>query len=211
MGQDMRPRRYDAEPPRPSELAAYADGELTGADRQRVEDWLATHPEAAAEIKSLEKLEHLLRTQTPAEPSEAEWANVWQHVEQGLAQGEQVAASGSGRRFWLGIALSAGAAAAVMLALALGSRHGPQVAQQVPEDPFPGMSANDVEITSLNAADVHALAVGELPVRSDVVLVAAGDVSLRSVESDPQWGSPDMHVQQEGNETPMIYAPLLAG
>ena len=37
-------------PPSPELLAAYLDGELRGPVRKRVADWLAHHPEAAAEM-----------------------------------------------------------------------------------------------------------------------------------------------------------------
>lgn len=205
----MKPRRYDGGSPRAEELAAYVDGELTEADQQRIEDWLAEHPEAAAEVNSLMKLDCLLQAHTPHEPAEAEWAAVLQRIEQGMIHRERVAQQTKRNRFWVAMALGAGAAA-ILLALVLNMKQEPQVAHQPTEPAFPVVADDDIEITSVDAADAHALAIGEFPLRANVVLVSAGDVALRSVESDPQWGFPDMHMQTDGNETPMIYAPLLA-
>lgn len=205
----MNPRRYDAEPPRAQELAAYVDGELTAAERQRVEEWLAEHPESAAEVQTLRRLHGLLHAHGPHEPAEAEWAAVLQRIEQGMTRPRLAGSPNRGRRLWLAFALGA-SAAAVLLALALGFKQKPDevAVRPVPVEPFPVVSASDVEITSVGVADTHALAVGEIPMPADIVLVAAGDVALRSVESDPQWGFPDMHMNTQGNETPMIYAPL---
>src|SRR5262249_49863988 len=65
----------DQEPMNPSPkwneiLAGYADGEFEGRDdlallKQRVEDWLAQHPEARAELSQLRQLKQLWRETTP--------------------------------------------------------------------------------------------------------------------------------------------------
>lgn len=206
----MKPRRYDAEPPRAGELAAYVDGELTPAEQQRIEDWLADHPESAAEVQSLRRLHDLLRSQAPADPGEASWAATLQRIEQTLAHPSKIESRPPARRRgWLAWALSA-TAASLVLALSLNFvPRSSQVSPPVVEEPFAVVTADDIEITSIAAADVHALAVGEPPLHPEIVLVSAGDVALRSVESDPQWGFPDMRMNTEGDETPMIYAPLL--
>jgi anti-sigma factor RsiW len=43
----------------PARLMAYADGELEPGERARVAAWLADHPEAAAELDALGRLERL--------------------------------------------------------------------------------------------------------------------------------------------------------
>lgn len=208
----MKPRRYDAEPPRAGELAAYVDGELAPSEQQHIEEWLAEHPGSTAEVQSLRRLHDLLRCQVPAEPAEATWAATLQRIEQVLAHPSQIESRPPARKrraLWLPWALGA-TAASVVFALSLSFQPSPQVTPPVVEQPFAVVTAEDIEITSIDAAASHALVVGELPLRQEIVLVSAGDVALRSVESDPQWGFPDMRMNTEGDETPMIYAPLLA-
>ena len=59
-------------------LAAYADGELDGPSRDRVECWLADHPEGLGEVQSQRSFSPanagLWDRARPPEPSEQEWA-----------------------------------------------------------------------------------------------------------------------------------------
>jgi anti-sigma factor RsiW len=78
----MSRKANDGVAPRPEELAAYADGELQGAARARVQAWLVGHPEAADEVAAVRSLDRLCRAAGPSVPDEAAWANVLQRVEQ---------------------------------------------------------------------------------------------------------------------------------
>ena len=60
--------RTDPEPD-PGHLAAWADGELNRADAERVEAWLARHPDA----DEAGRLVRLYRDHPPPEPSELAW------------------------------------------------------------------------------------------------------------------------------------------
>jgi hypothetical protein len=69
------------------------------------------------------------------------------------------------------------------------------------------VSADDVEIVSLRAADRVTLVVGVPPVTEPLVLASLGDVELDGVEPDADGMVPDVHMG-EGSVTPMIVAPL---
>ena len=70
-------------------LAAFIDGELFAADRLRVEQWLADHPEAAAELADQESLSPANGTfwQEVAAPVPASerWNSVLTGIERGIA------------------------------------------------------------------------------------------------------------------------------
>ncbi len=55
-------------PPSEHDLHAYVDLRLNPADRQRLEAWLASHPEAAAQVKDWQKDARLLRSVLGAAP-----------------------------------------------------------------------------------------------------------------------------------------------
>jgi len=107
------------------------------------------------------------------------------------------------------------AAAAVVLALILSRPSGPEPAQPEPpvqgiaaeEEPYPVASAEDVEINSMDHADVVALVVGEPPLREPLVLVSPRDISVESVEPDVDGVFPDMRLL-DGPVTPMVRMPL---
>lgn len=192
----------DDDVPLPTELAGYVDGELDPAARRRVEAWLAAHPEAAREVEGQRRLQSLWHEAAPADPGEAAWAGVLARVEAGLATTPRA------RRAWLRWLAGLGAAAAVLLGV-LGSFRTPgEDDDGLPlRGPFPVASAHEVEIISIDAADVRTLVVGEPPLREPVVLAAVGDVKLRSVEPDDDGMMPDVRIAQ-GPTVPMIVAPL---
>lgn len=188
-------------------LAAYADGEFEGRDdlvvlKQRVEDWLARHPEAAAELAAIRQLKQLWLQTTPAAPSEEAWERLH-------AQARQLQPAtprhGSWRRK---LAASVAIAACVTLAVALGwlrwagrTDLGPEV------QPIPVATADEVEILNVDGADTHTLVVGLLPVQGPLQFAAPGDVSVTSVQPAARDNMmPDVHVQGPGR--PMIWARL---
>jgi hypothetical protein len=194
--------------PSPEQLAAYADGELEDGPlvplRQRVERWLADHPEAAAEVEELRRLDRLWQEHAPAEPGEADWAPVLAALEQAPLRPPRWPNRGGRRPYYLAAAVLAATAAALLLALSLPRPLPPDVGPPPEEvEPFPVATAEEVEITSIDGADTRALVVGVPPVTEPLLLAAAGEVTLTTVAADLQM--------MGGNEgSPMIWAALQA-
>jgi anti-sigma factor RsiW len=69
---EHQPHDRDALPP--ELLAAYADGELAPAECRRVEDWLAAHPEARADVEAQRRLARLFDEAAPPAPADERWA-----------------------------------------------------------------------------------------------------------------------------------------
>ena len=157
-------------------------------------------------------LRALFRAGAPAEPSDAEWSAALARVHRRVA-GPRVTPVSAARRWRLGIlvAASLAAAAAVALAIAIPSFRGdPSVPAEEHADvvEFPVMDAADVEILSMDAADAGAIVVGNLPLRRPIVFMEPGDIALRSLERDAEGDFPDVHMHQEGETSPMLWAPL---
>jgi hypothetical protein len=228
-------REDDAWTPSPEQLAAYADGELEQAgpgacQPDRIEKWLAEHPEQAAEVEAQRRLAGLWRNTAAADPGEDAWAALWSRVQAAPPEaGEQPARPG--RRFAWSLAVVV-AAAAVLLAFILlpGEEDGPAPGPEA--EPFPVASAADVdiirmdgadlgtlvvgrlpvdgllpvaradevEIMGMDGADTYAVVVGELPVVGPLVLAAPGEVALK--RADPE---DDLRMGQQ--DTPMLWAP----
>jgi anti-sigma factor RsiW len=206
----MTRRKTDVEPPRPEDLAAFVDGELAPESRRAVEIWLASHPDAAAEVAGLRRLADHWRQTAPAEPTEADWADVLARVELTLAAGGSPATppvrGGAGKRRGLAwaLALLTGTAAAVVLALTLGP-HGPLDLEE--NEPLVVAEPHDVEIISMDAAAYGALVVGDPPVQEPLVLAANDDFQLNSfIPSDNDLVS-TIRAGADGN-APMIVLPL---
>jgi hypothetical protein len=187
--------------PDPQLLAAYFDGELSGADqRGRIEAWLVTHPEAAEEWADFKKL---LRDTTPAEPSEA----AWQQVRERIDAHRPVPAR---RRPWLAVGLVA-ASVLILIGLSVGvwrsTRPGEQQVVSVPTPP-PGVeefdvlqvaSAEDVTITRFEGEDTSAIVVGTFPVSGPLELADSGEVCI-------ECRCPRINVRQYPGYRPMISA-----
>lgn len=197
-------------PPWAERLAGYFEGTLPLQERQRVADWLAQHPDVAAEFTALQEVQHQVRSASVPEPSERIWAAVRERIEQGLAQTatEQKAESGRGSRW----GTAAWAAAAAGILVLVGWHHWtPKPIDGVAEMAFPIASPEDVEIVSVDAAGARALLVGEPPVQAALVMMAAGDATLKSVEIVPAGQFPEVWMGPGEQESPMIVAPFVAG
>jgi anti-sigma factor RsiW len=201
--------------PSPELLAAYADGELDGGDesralKARVEAWLAGHPEAAAEVASLQRLRELCQAAAPADLSDDAWDALRDRVRRAVAAGRRRPAL---RRLLIwGAGGMAAAVAAVWLTLALLPREASPVptvnpvVKAVDETPWPVATADEVEILHVQGADTGTLAVGAPPVEGPLELAGRGDVTVKSVQPAP----PDNmrpEVRLDG-PTPMIWAPV---
>lgn len=202
------------------QLVAYVDGNLDEAAREQVERWLHAHPQAAAEMEGHRAVARLTREAGVPEPKAGVWALVLARIEAALAGGtatvlparEAGPARARGRYRRASLAVAAVAAAVVLGVIVLGpARLGQKTAPSAVE-PWPVATAADVEIISLDAADLKALVVGQPPLREPLVLAAAGDVELENVEPDPTDGMvPRLRVETQGLTVPMIVAPLDLG
>lgn len=202
----MKPRRRFVCQPRVDELTAYVDDQLSPPDRQRVEEWLADHPQAAAELRAHERLQALYEKSAAGDP---DWSDSLETIEQGIVEQGKRAHERRLPRWGLVGAVSA---AAVLLAVLAANR--PQsdpVAPAVPAVlPFPVASMDDVEIISVDAADTDALVVGVLPLEKPIVLMEHGDVELTSIEKDAHADFAHLRWHPEEDDSPMIWAPLVA-
>ncbi len=165
-------RRLNDENCRPELLAAYVDGELDNATRAEVEAWLASRPEAAADLAAQRRLARLCDEAIPPAPSAADWAAVLSNIEAGLARRPARKA-----RVAVGLGLTGLVAAAAAALVAVSLRGGA-------DEPFPVLSADEVHIESMDDADVGALVVGEPPLREPLELLTSADVKVHGIDPD---------------------------
>jgi hypothetical protein len=172
---------------KPEILAAYVDGELAPAERLAVESWLASHPEARADVEAQSCLGRAWQSTRPNEPDAGTWAaaleNIWARLD--------VAPLSPRRRVplrWL-VGLAAGILAAIALFLAVrtpppGSLVSPGAV--VRDEALLVTTADDVEITSLADADSDdVLLVGFAPVHGPMLLAGEGEIQLDDITPDP--------------------------
>jgi hypothetical protein len=227
----MKRKANDAAAPSPEQLAAYLDGELDALGRARVAAWLCGHPAAAAELEALRRLERVWHENTPPAPDEAQWDALLGRIvadaerrTAAVAAEEPVVASGPARVLrpahtgWRWHLRMAGTAAALLFVILAAYRPSP-LSPPAPTPPSIGPAVvhvlrvaddDDVEIVSMDAADIGSLVVGEPPMRGPFVLAAPGDVILESIAPDPQDGMtpPLNNMEMNSPNGPMILAPL---
>lgn len=172
--------------PTPEQLAAFADGQLQGTERERVEGWLFEHPDASAEVESYRRLARLWQTAPIPQPPAEAWDRTLQRIKDRLPVD---------RRFpWGGLA-GLGAAAAILVGLLLPQWLGPRTQYRGEAMPFPVVAAQDVTIISMDAADIDKLVVARPPVdlreiafanHDDVRLIGPADADIRLED----WGAP---------------------
>jgi hypothetical protein len=181
----MNMDEYNDEGPRREELAAYVDEELDLIARLKIERWLACNPDAAREVEAQHYFCELWRATGPADPVEFDWA---------LAARRCADARQRRRPFWHWLALprldlqtaaTTACAATLLLAIILGPL--PPQPQPKPAPPtapievFPVLASDDVEIISVDPADVCRLVVGEAPLREPIVPMASRDIHFTSL------------------------------
>jgi hypothetical protein len=191
--------------PTPEQLAAYADGELAGADRAAVEAWLARDADAAAEVESLRRFTQAWRDAAPAPPGPEAWSVVRNRIEAALDA--PPAPRRWPRRLLLGAAAAAlGAAAAAVLALALSNpgRAPPAPVPPTPDpepiaavEPFPVVGPEDVVIVSICGADTGCLVAARPPVDGigEDELARESDLVLLNVEPHRDGMLPEVRFQ----------------
>jgi ferric-dicitrate binding protein FerR (iron transport regulator) len=208
--ENLLPALFPDQRPPIEYFAAFLDGELSTDDWAKVQDWLANHPEDAALVEAHRDLVRCWRETAPAEPSERAWREVFARIER---RGLKIEDRGSrtkdlSRGRWIRIGLLGGvAAAALILALV--------VPGQDQEDKTPSdieelaiLSAEDVDLISMEENDTRLLVVGNPPVQEPLVLVATGDVTLDSIEPDDDGFVPQARMNPGSSAAPMIIARL---
>ena len=195
-------------------LAAYADGELTPAERGRVENWLADHPEARDLLDSQESLgprnREFWRAVEPPPPSPGQWSDVRNAI--------TAAKPARPSKPWLRWFGAAGllATAACLLILSFPDR---QVVDQTvgPEGPPPVSAAvepiamatsDDVLIISLPESAAKLLVVGEHPLNgSSMSLARFGEVEFYGIGADLAGRFPEMPADRNTEDIPIVWAP----
>jgi hypothetical protein len=189
----MRQEHHRSEqPPRQEELAGYFDGELTGARRQLVEQWLADHPEALADLEEWRQLADLTRATRPVEPASQSWSALLERVHSATAPRP--------RRLHRWLIAATAAAAALLLFLY-------RAPTELDAEPLQIASPADVEIISMDADDADALVVGHPPLPEALVLVEPADINVEHIEPDHDGSMPSVR-WWVGVEAPMIVATL---
>jgi anti-sigma factor RsiW len=176
--------------PSPEQLAAYADGELDGASRRQCAEWLAGHPDAAAEVETWRRLSRGWQAGAPEEPGPAAWTAALDRIEKSLPAGPP--APVRGRKLFLWASLLTAAAAAI-LTVSLSARlfrTVPDAPADPDDEPYPVAEAHEVAIISMDVKDADALVVGESPVHGPLAFAAFDDIILldtkRMHEDAPQ-------------------------
>jgi anti-sigma factor RsiW len=201
-------------------LAAYADGELDAATRERVRNWLDEHPPAHARIEEQWSLSAGNRPFwemiAPPEPDAATWARVWNRIEAGLEPPTPAPRRRLRGPWWrrgLAVALLAlpgAAAAAAAVVACLPSPPAPVASAPADDfgadDVFQVAAAGDVEILSIRDADVPQLVVGEPPFNSAMTLAGARDFQLKAMRPASDGMVPE--VNMGGSDAPLIHAPV---
>lgn len=200
--------------PLPELLAAQADGEISGADVERVQAWLALHPSAAADLSIQKRLgwrhSRLWHLSSAGSPPAHIWAATLARIESESRNPKPMPAVRpplrTSRRRLLA-ALSATAAMALLAALVLPSLTGTSTPSNPAIDAFAVASNDDVEILRIFEVDTDGIVVGELPLKRPLMLAAVEDVSGLNIVKDVDGMMP-MVAMAPGPNAPMIVAPM---
>jgi hypothetical protein len=200
----------------PSWLAAYADGELSPADRDRVERWLADDPEARELLDAQESFgprnTELWNAVQPPAPSGAEWTNTFDRI---------APRATPPRRAWTGWLGTIGlvATAATLVIAIPDPKHqclNPPLhnlpysppASPAEEEPFVLASADDVRIISMPESAAGLLLVGEHPLGDSLLVLAEfGEIAFFGVGADLAGRFPAVPDDPNVQDAPMLWAP----
>jgi hypothetical protein len=201
-------------PPTPERLAAYADGELHGPERDAVEAWLERSPQARAEVEAFRHLACHCRRTVAAEPSPDAWDKALHRLHTALERAPRSLPSPRPARRPLVAAIAAAAAVLVVFLTGRGlwtplPGRPPTIVNPTIVNltgPLDLADARDVEIISMDGEDTRTLLVGRPPVHDALLLAGPGDVTLVGIE--PVDGIiPGL---RHNGPTPMIVAPRAA-
>jgi hypothetical protein len=195
--------------PTPEQLAAWADGELNRADAERVEAWLAAHPDAADEAEP-GRIVHLYRDHPPPEPTDRAWqATLHRIAHRTNRPGADVRRAGSSWKLRLVVGLAATAAAVGGLVVARNllfeqpndlKPHTIAIAPEPasifddePDGPFPVVTLSEVEVISISPGDADRVTLGQL-LLGNFEVAGPEDIDIVKLEPDPEDGQmPRIH------------------
>ncbi len=198
----------NADVPTPQQLAAYSDGELDPAARARIADWLVHHPDRAADLEAQRVADRLCRAVPLPEPAQPAWDGVLKRIDQKTQIIRAARRPVSPWALWPAVGLAAAVLIAVLLWWPTGQLP-PVVVVPAPVKAWAVARDADIDIVSIEAADVRLLAVGEQPFVGFVVLAGPNEITLEKIEPDDLDGMlPKKVNMNEGTGTPMIVAPL---
>lgn len=207
-------------PPRPELLAAYFDGECEGRDdlallKARIEDWLAQHPEAKADLAAYRRLLQLWQETAPPEPAAEQWTQMLDNLKKVPLPKTQTSKP---RRRIPVVRVLATVAAALFAALwwsnwspePIHVAPTPQLVETTPKEEIETLEVatiSEVAIIRVEGADTQTLVVGELPLQGNLELVREGDVILTNIQ--PAAGDSMLpEVRLGTGSTPFIWARL---
>jgi len=215
-------------PPTPAELSAWADGELLGPAARRVETWLATRPDAAAEVEQVRGLTRLYRDHPAPEPAPAAWRAALGRIEDRLSR-PAVAPSRPPGRPWrwpllLGLVSAAALFGGVVIARALWpaaeapvdptvvAQHGHAPAPAPPPAPeddevFPVASAREVDILSIDPRDADRVVLGD-PLLGTFEWASPEDIEVLDREPDPEDGHMPRLQRGPNAKVPLVIVTL---
>jgi hypothetical protein len=212
------------QPISPEWLAAYADGELDGPARRRIEAWLAERPEALAEAQDQEALgranDDYWKAVAPPLPSKAAWDGVLANI----ADATLPERSGGRLRVASAMLAASGMAAAIWLVVVAVDRlqpvgPGPALVRDATEVTtanahdaddeervYQVANADDVELIQLPEAAAPLVVVGRHPMAGVPLLLASGGDMQVLNYSDSQGNFPDWEALS-GPDASMLWAP----
>jgi anti-sigma factor RsiW len=181
--------QYDDTPdrtPTPEQIAAWVDGESSRGEADRVETWVADHPEARRDAESMAQLTRLYRDQPIPMPSEARWRSTLDQIRPRVAPTPEAARRW---RSWLGVAIaSAALVGAVILARNLWPSPTPapiartsQVPDEEDEEPFAVARSSEVHIIRMDAEDADRVVTGR-PLLGTMDFAGPGDIDVLKIQ-----------------------------
>ena len=198
----------------PELLAGLADGELGKIDSARVESWLASHPEAAADLEVQRHLgrrhSRLWSNSAAPLPPDVSWSRMAVRVLTAIQIVPKSVAAPANRSASRRRLLFAAAAFAAAVLAAVVMFRPPSVGDSIsaaPDEAFVVASEDDVEIMRILEADTGMIVFGELPLRGLIVLASIEDIHGLKVVKDTDGMMP-MVQMQPGPNAPMIFVPM---
>jgi hypothetical protein len=173
--------------PTPELLAAYADGELHGAERAAVEVWLDGCPQARAEVEALRRLACQCRRTVAPDPSPDAWDAVLLNVHAALPSGPVHMPLPRRRPAWpAAIATAAAVFAGIFVGRTLWTvPAAPQATVVTPatlKEPISLADAREIDIVSIDDEDAASLLIGQPPIREKLQLAGPGDITVVGLE-----------------------------
>ncbi len=207
--------------PTPEDLAAYLDGEFEGDDaripqKQLVEEWLADHPEAFADLTAWRRLKQIWQDTTPELSEESRWAALLSRIQHDLTHGPKPTVPAPKPFPWGWVS---GFAAALLLTVGFliwqGQSPKPEKktpspsfsknkSPSLPTKPFPVVAADEIQILHVGGEDISGLVIGAPPMEGVMPMAGPDEIVFTSVQTS-QEEDPEPNIK---NNPPMIWVPM---